>query len=58
MTNIDPITEEFLIKKCFVDNAIFPVGHKRCIVRKISRDLKAAFFGVPILGFLMKDVIS
>jgi len=46
MANIDPLTEEFLIRECSVDNALFSAGRKRRIARKIYRGLKAAFFGM------------
>jgi hypothetical protein len=53
---IDPIVEEFLIKECGSDRGIIPVGRKRRIARKVYRWAKAAFFGVPVMGFLLRDI--
>jgi len=53
---LDPIVEEFIVRECVADRGIIPMGRKRRIARKVYRWAKAVFFGVPVMGFLLRDV--
>ena len=50
--------EDFIIKECVSDRGIIPMGRKRRIARKVYRWGKAAFFGFPVMGFLLRDLFE
>lgn len=53
---IDPMVLDFLVEEVCSDSIVIPYSRTRRIFPKVYRLVKAAFVGVPIIGWAIKDI--